>query len=27
VQTGLAVAPTLALVRRFLAEHREGTTA
>ena len=24
VQTGLAVAPTVALVRRYLAEHRKG---
>jgi hypothetical protein len=27
VKTGLAVAPTLALVRRFVAEHREGAAA
>lgn len=27
IQTGLAVAPTVALIRRYLAEHRQGNAA
>jgi len=27
IQTGLAVAPTVALIRRYVAEHRQGNAA
>jgi hypothetical protein len=27
IQAGLAVAPTVALIRRYLAEHRQGNAA
>jgi len=27
IQTGLAVAPTVALIRRYVAEHRQGSAA
>ena len=27
IQTGLAVAPTVVLIRRYLAEHRQGNAA